>query len=202
MGIGTDRGLPRAYVVVITALFALNPMIVFYGSNGMSEAPFIFFLTWAVRRLIMWMVDDDVHHLIAAGGIAMGLAYLTRYDAVACVAAAGIARRDHDVSARPDTAAAPARAAGRDVGQWPGVRGVRRVGGDQLAHHRTRRSRSSALSTATRRSSSSRVRRSRELRRRVCLRGGRASSLLAPTLVPIALWAGVIRAGAGRTGRC
>ena len=63
-------------------LFALNPMIVFYGSNGMSEAPFIFFLTWAVRRLIMWMVDDDVHHLIAAGGIAMGLAYLTRYDAV------------------------------------------------------------------------------------------------------------------------
>ena len=56
----------------------------------MSEAPFIFFMSWAVRRLIMWMVDDDVHHLIAAGGIAMGLAYLTRYDAVACIAAAGL----------------------------------------------------------------------------------------------------------------
>ena len=65
-------------------------MIVFYGANGMSEAPFIFFMSWAVRRLIMWMVDDDVHHLVAAGGIAMGLAYLTRYDAVACVAAAGL----------------------------------------------------------------------------------------------------------------
>lgn len=90
MGMGTDRGLPRAYVLTITALFALNPMIVFYGSNGMSEAPFIFFITWAVRRLIMWMVDDDVHHLVAAGGIAMGLSYLTRYDAVACVAAAGL----------------------------------------------------------------------------------------------------------------
>ena len=37
-----------------------------------------------MRRLILWMVDDDVHHLITAGGIAMGLAYLTRYDAVAC----------------------------------------------------------------------------------------------------------------------
>ncbi len=35
------------------------------------------------------MVDDDVHHLIAAGGIAMALAYLTRYDAVGTVAAAG-----------------------------------------------------------------------------------------------------------------
>lgn len=86
---GADRGLPRAYSVTLTLLFALNPMIVFYGSNGMSEAPFIFFMTWAVRRLILWMVDDDVHHLVAAGGIAMGLAYLTRYDAAACVAAAG-----------------------------------------------------------------------------------------------------------------
>jgi len=88
--IGTDRGLPRGYVIAVTALFAMNPMIVFYGSNGMSEAPFLFFVTWAVRRLIMWVVDDDVHHLIAAGGIAMALSYLTRYDAVACIAAAGI----------------------------------------------------------------------------------------------------------------
>ena len=90
LGVGTDRGLPRWYSLSIVMLFALNPMIVFYGSNGMSEAPFIFFLAWAVRRLVMWMVDDDVHHLVAAGGIAMGLAYLTRYDAVACIAAAGI----------------------------------------------------------------------------------------------------------------
>ncbi len=89
MGMGLDRGLPRSYTLTIAAIFALNPMIIFYGSNGMSEAPFIFFMSWAVRRLIMWMVDDDVHHLVAAGGVAMGLAYLTRYDAVACVAAAG-----------------------------------------------------------------------------------------------------------------
>ncbi|MCW1819849.1 MULTISPECIES: ABC transporter [Mycolicibacterium] len=90
LSMGTDRGLPRAYSVTITLLFALNPMIVFYGSNGMSEAPFVFFMTWAVRRLIMWMVDDDVHHLITAGGIAMGLAYLTRYDALASVGSAGL----------------------------------------------------------------------------------------------------------------
>ena len=87
---GSDRGLPRSYIVIITTLFALNPMIVFYGSNGMSEAPFVFFLVWSVRRLILWMVDDDVHHLVTAGGIAMGLAYLTRYDAVGTVAAAGL----------------------------------------------------------------------------------------------------------------
>ena len=90
LSLGTDRGLPRGYLIAVTALFALNPMIVFYGSNGMSEAPFLFFVTWAVRRLISWMIDDDVHHLIAAGGVAMGLSYLTRYDAVASIAAAGI----------------------------------------------------------------------------------------------------------------
>ena len=90
LSMGNDRGLPRRYTLFITALFACHPMIVFYGSNGMSEAPFVFFLIWAVRRLTMWMVDDDVHHLIAAGAVAMGLAYLTRYDAAACVAAAGV----------------------------------------------------------------------------------------------------------------
>lgn len=87
---GNDRGLPRAYSLTITALFALNPMIIFYGSNGMSEAPFVFFMTWAVRRLILWTADDDVHHLATAGGIAMGLAYLTRYDALACVGVSGV----------------------------------------------------------------------------------------------------------------
>jgi 4-amino-4-deoxy-L-arabinose transferase-like glycosyltransferase len=86
---GTDRGLPRAFSLTIVALFALNPMIIFYGSNGMSEAPFIFFVVWAARRLTMWMVDNDIHHLVVAGGIAMGLAYLTRYDAAAAIGAAG-----------------------------------------------------------------------------------------------------------------
>ena len=90
LSMGTDRKLPRGYLLAVTVLFAVNPMIVFYGSNGMSEAPFLFFLTWAVRRLTLWMVDDDVHHLIAAGGVAMALSYLTRYDAVAAIFAAGI----------------------------------------------------------------------------------------------------------------
>lgn len=89
LSMGIDRGLPRWYSVAIASLFAVHPMIIFYGANGMSEAPFVFFMTWAVRRLILWMVDDDVHHLIVAGGIAMGLAYLTRYDALACIATAG-----------------------------------------------------------------------------------------------------------------
>jgi uncharacterized membrane protein (UPF0136 family) len=88
-GIGSDRALPRTFTLFITAMFAFNPMIVFYASNGMSEAPFIFFVCWAVRRLIAWATDDDVHHL-ATAGIALALGYLTRYDAVAAIAAASI----------------------------------------------------------------------------------------------------------------
>ncbi|GAA1885448.1 glycosyltransferase family 39 protein [Williamsia serinedens] len=86
-GVGRDRRLPTVCTVALTILFAVHPMIVFYGGNGMSEAPFLFFLCWAVRRLIRWVDSDDVHDLVTAG-ICLGLAYLTRYDAVAATAAA------------------------------------------------------------------------------------------------------------------
>ncbi|MDH6284969.1 hypothetical protein M2280_006233 [Prescottella agglutinans] len=87
-GIARDRGCSTVLVVVLTALFALNPMIVMYAANGMSEAPFVFFVCWAVRRLIRWIRSDGVHDLIAAG-IALALAYLTRYDAIAPMIVAG-----------------------------------------------------------------------------------------------------------------
>lgn len=48
-GICRDRGLSTAHAGVLTAVFALNPMIVFYGANGMSEAVFLFFTCWAAR---------------------------------------------------------------------------------------------------------------------------------------------------------
>ncbi|MGW0042255.1 ArnT family glycosyltransferase [Rhodococcus sp. NPDC003348] len=83
--IGGDRGVPRWQQIVITVLFVANPMIVFYGATGMSEAPFVFLMCWAARRLIRWTTTDDVHDLIGSG-VALGLAYLTRYDAVVPIA--------------------------------------------------------------------------------------------------------------------
>lgn len=70
-----DRGASPWLVWTVTALFALNPMIVYYGANGMSEAPFLMLLCWAARRLVRWIGTDDVHDL-AVAGIAVGLAYL------------------------------------------------------------------------------------------------------------------------------
>ncbi|MGW5381751.1 ArnT family glycosyltransferase [Nocardia sp. NPDC003963] len=86
-GICIDRGAPTWLVWVLTAVFALNPMVVFYAANGMSEAPFLFLLCWTTRRLIRWLHTDDVHDLCIAG-VALALAYLTRYDALP--AAAGV----------------------------------------------------------------------------------------------------------------
>lgn len=81
-GIARDRGCARWVTIMVTVLFALNPMILMYAANGMSEALYLFFVIWAVRRLIRWMRNDDAHELIAAG-LALALAYLTRYDALA-----------------------------------------------------------------------------------------------------------------------
>lgn len=88
-GIGRDRGVAPAISIAVTVCYAANPMIVFYAANGMSEAPYLFFLTWSARRLIRWVDTDDVHELVAAG-MAIGFAYLTRYDGAAAALAAGV----------------------------------------------------------------------------------------------------------------
>ena len=86
---GADRRLPRGYVVAITVVRAEPDDRVLRVERHERGAVHLL-PVWSVRRLVRWMVDDDVHHLVAAGGIAMALAYLTRYDAVGTVAAAGV----------------------------------------------------------------------------------------------------------------
>jgi hypothetical protein len=84
--ISIERGLPRFWHWIILVGFACNPMIVIYGGNGLSEAPYLFFTLWAARRLLRWMRSDQVTDLVVAG-IALGLDYLTRYEAAAAAAA-------------------------------------------------------------------------------------------------------------------
>ena len=71
------------------ATFALNPMIVLYAGLGMSEGPFLFFLLWTCRRILLWVNRERLSDLVMAG-CALGLGYLTRYESlVASVAVAG-----------------------------------------------------------------------------------------------------------------
>lgn len=87
--IGEDWRVRRSAGLVVTLLFALNPMILYYGANGMSEAMFILTLLVCVRYLARWARSGRVVPL-AVAGLAMAAAYMTRYEAaVAAVGAFG-----------------------------------------------------------------------------------------------------------------
>jgi hypothetical protein len=76
-----DLGLQRAWRLLLTALFALHPMVIFYGANGMSEAPFLFFLILATRWLASWLQAPRLECQVYAG-LSLGAAYLCRYEAL------------------------------------------------------------------------------------------------------------------------
>ncbi|WAG60405.1 hypothetical protein [Clostridium estertheticum] len=42
------RGIQRLYAVVFTLLYSLNPMVFIFGFNGLSDAPFIFFVILSI----------------------------------------------------------------------------------------------------------------------------------------------------------
>lgn len=86
-GILRDRELPRSIVLIFTALFAVQPMILLYGANGMSEAPMVFFLLLATRHLLRWMDARRTSALVVAG-IALGFSYWARYEGFAAGSAA------------------------------------------------------------------------------------------------------------------
>jgi hypothetical protein len=79
--IAVDRGVSRGWQWVAVAAFALHPMIVLYGASGLSEAAQLFSLLWCVRYLMRWCDDGRVGDL-ALTGIALGVGYLARYEAL------------------------------------------------------------------------------------------------------------------------
>ncbi|MGH9183977.1 MAG: glycosyltransferase family 39 protein [Acidimicrobiales bacterium] len=84
-----DLGIRHRVRVTLTVVFAIHPMIVFYGSNGMSEAPYLFFLVTAARHLTRWLRDHQATELMAVG-IALALGYLARYEAAPCAAVVAV----------------------------------------------------------------------------------------------------------------
>ncbi|MCK9893718.1 hypothetical protein [Frankia sp. AgB32] len=66
----------------LTVLFAVHPEIAYYGMNGMSEGSFLFFLLAATAALTRW-VRTRASNPLAGAGLALGAAYLTRYETVA-----------------------------------------------------------------------------------------------------------------------
>jgi hypothetical protein len=109
-----EMGAPTAVAVTLTACFALNPMTIYYGSNGMSEAMYLLFLVATTRYLLAWSVTGELRPLVLTA-IFLALAYLTRYETVAAaitvmlvVFIVGTNARDHARSLRERMAAAVA----------------------------------------------------------------------------------------------
>ena len=65
--------------IVLTAAFALHPMVLHYGANGMTEGAFVFVTLWAVRNLWRWTTTGSLSALVIAA-VAIALAYLTRME--------------------------------------------------------------------------------------------------------------------------
>jgi len=76
--------------LALTLAFAVHPLIVIYGANGMSEAPFLCFLIVAGRWFSKWLASPSVRAL-ATTGTALAFAYFTRYEAVAAIGAVALA---------------------------------------------------------------------------------------------------------------
>jgi hypothetical protein len=109
-----EWGVSRVPRLVLTAFFALDPMIVLYGGNGMSEGLYVFTLVAATRYLLRWVRSRDLRSL-AYAAVALAFSYLTRNEAVgavllgaAAVAAISFSRADGLRLSRVKTALADA----------------------------------------------------------------------------------------------
>src|SRR5436305_1321955 len=90
--------LPSGRRWLLLALFGLNPLVVFYAGNGMSEIVGLALLTASLYCFISWFRTEQPRYLVAAG-LAFSMLALLRYSfgiwavAVALLLAFGLGRR-------------------------------------------------------------------------------------------------------------
>ena len=80
-------GVARKVRIGLAIAFGLQPMIIWFGANGMTEALLILFLLLTARELVQWLANNDFRHLMAAGTY-LALGYLSRYEMLAAGCAA------------------------------------------------------------------------------------------------------------------
>ena len=86
----THFNVPTWVTFALLALYVFNPFIFIYGFNGMSEVMFIFFIVLTITQLVQWIYDESPIHLFWIG-VALALAFLIRYEAIAFAAAVFLA---------------------------------------------------------------------------------------------------------------
>lgn len=80
-------GVGSARRTLLLLLYGLNPLVVFYAANGLSEAPFIFFLVAGAYQYICWAGGRTSVPLMLFA-VCTAAAFMTRYETLAFAAAA------------------------------------------------------------------------------------------------------------------
>jgi hypothetical protein len=84
-----EWGVARLPRLILTAFFAFNPMILYSGGDGMSEALYLFAMLAAARYLVRWIGKGDLPSLVYTA-IALGIGYTERSEPVAAAAFASL----------------------------------------------------------------------------------------------------------------
>jgi hypothetical protein len=83
-----DWGLNRWTRWGLALAFALHPLVLYSGANGMTEALYLLFLLVACRYLARWLRGRATADLIVCG-LALGFGYAVRYEVLVAGAAIG-----------------------------------------------------------------------------------------------------------------
>lgn len=75
--------------LMLTLVFGVNPMVLYYAGNGMSDMLYTFLLVMTTRYFLRWLHEGGLRPLAYAGS-AVGLAYLDRYEALGAAGMAAV----------------------------------------------------------------------------------------------------------------
>ncbi|WDM21616.1 glycosyltransferase family 39 protein [Paenibacillus polymyxa] len=78
---GVRTGLSSGMSIILALLYALNPFILLFGANGLSDSLYIYFIMMTVIEFALWLKDRMTASLIVSG-LALAMAFWTRYEAV------------------------------------------------------------------------------------------------------------------------
>ncbi|WP_353949049.1 hypothetical protein ABNN70_05740 [Sporolactobacillus sp. Y61] len=116
------RKQPLLFSCAFVFLFSFNPFMFLYGSNGMSEMIFIFFIILCVTAFTDWMDDRRGVSPLITMGFALALAFLTRYESVLFGAALALSLTVMMWSRRQEAAIRPYGLTGTyhkwEAGEW------------------------------------------------------------------------------------
>ena len=109
----SEWGVRRGPRLALTLVFGVNPMVLYYAGNGMSDMLYTFLLVLTTRYFLRWLRDGGLRPLVYAGS-ALGLAYLDRYEALGSAGVGGMVVLGGELLAEPGRPHARIMAASAD----------------------------------------------------------------------------------------